>query len=143
MTLVRRHISIRVGAWLRALRAAAVTRNLLCALLLFAAGIDLGAPWVAMAIANNEICSCCHRKGAACYCRRMHHGPGWQDRSECCANGCGAHGLNISGAFWAPPAQTQFSLFPARAESWIPAYRSAAWSLGFSLRQRPPPAHWF
>jgi hypothetical protein len=145
MTATRLHLAVAAfRAWLLGTRRtvapsrALILRNALSVLLLFTACLDFGSPWIATAIANNETCSCCHRKGAAC-CRRMRHGAGWQDRSECGSNCSCARGTNFSAAPWASEASAQLALVPAGFLRIAVHRDSATAPFEFSLRQRPPP----
>jgi hypothetical protein len=141
MNVARTHVLPRISAWLRAVRPGASARTLLCAILLLACGADLGLPWVTLAIENDQVCPCCHRKGAAC-CRRMHHdGRSWQDRS-CCGPSCSStRGTLSANALWAPPRELPFFFLPSSPAGSLAEHDFVARPHEFSLRQRPPPRY--
>jgi hypothetical protein len=142
MNLAPTHVLPRIVTWLRALRGAACARTLLSAILLLACGADLGLPWVSFVIETNQVCPCCHRKGAAC-CRRMHHeGRSWQGRSCGGANCSSTRGTLSANALWATPRQFPFYILPSGAPRSLAQHDFPARLHGFSLRQRPPPSHW-
>ena len=135
MNWAGRHFSFgRIGAWLRK----GFSRHLICALLLFAAGIDPATRWIAMAMSSADACSCCHGKEGAC-CRRSHQSPAWQSRSDCSENCFCALGARFSEVTWVSLAGLPFPIpAPARATV-VATSESTASRHDFSLYQRPPP----
>jgi hypothetical protein len=69
----------------------------------------------------------------------MHHGAGWQDRSECGSNCSCAHGTNFSAAPWLPATTEQMDFVPSAVVPISSQRDLVAARLEFSLRQRPPP----